>query len=238
MGWIDRPIALRRADAGRGYTEHSITEIWSNQFRKWVMLDPTYAAYVEKDGVPLNAYEIRQEWFYNAGQRLTFVFGAKRERFTKKDLPVIRGHFAGYGDLEFADYTLNCYAFLGYVPNTNLMDAGPDYARMFITKDRLCDGVTWHARKNPRDPAHEPYFPLHQAALTLSPSSGGDLQVEMRTLTPNFQTFRVRTDRRAWTDSGSSVAWTLHPGTNRLEAQSVNRFGVEGSISTVELGVR
>ena len=35
--------------------EHSVTEIWSNQHRKWVMLDPTSNMYLEKDGVPLNA---------------------------------------------------------------------------------------------------------------------------------------------------------------------------------------
>ncbi|HEV8290845.1 MAG TPA: transglutaminase domain-containing protein, partial [Tepidisphaeraceae bacterium] len=52
MGWIDRPLALRRPDNwGSGSTEHTSTEIWSNQFRKWVMLDPTFAMYVEKDGL-------------------------------------------------------------------------------------------------------------------------------------------------------------------------------------------
>ena len=41
---------LRRPDQfGSGSTEHSSTEIWSNQYRKWVMLDPTFAMYVEKE---------------------------------------------------------------------------------------------------------------------------------------------------------------------------------------------
>ena len=61
LGWVDRALALRRPDhVGQGSTEHSSTEIWSNQHRKWVMLDPTFAMHVEKDGVPLNAFEIRR----------------------------------------------------------------------------------------------------------------------------------------------------------------------------------
>src|SRR5260221_515018 len=38
LGWVDRPLALRRhqgvAKIG-GSTEHSVTEIWSNQHGKW-----------------------------------------------------------------------------------------------------------------------------------------------------------------------------------------------------------
>src|SRR5678809_615481 len=68
LGWVDRPIALRRhqgvAKVG-GSTEHSVTEIWANQYRKWVMLDPTSNMHLQKRGVPLNAWEIREEWFYN-----------------------------------------------------------------------------------------------------------------------------------------------------------------------------
>src|ERR1041384_4987389 len=61
LGWIDRELALRRhqGTAAGGSTEHSTTEIWSNQYGKWVMLDPTANMFLEKDGVPLNAWEIR-----------------------------------------------------------------------------------------------------------------------------------------------------------------------------------
>src|SRR5687767_1308506 len=124
MGWVDRALALRRPDhIGEGSTEHSSTEIWSNQHRKWVMFDPTFAMYVEKDGVPLNAFELRQEWFYRDGRDLVFVVGKDRARHRKSDLPVLRGRFRGFGDLSLDASALNVYAFIGYVPNTNLMDA-------------------------------------------------------------------------------------------------------------------
>jgi hypothetical protein len=102
LGWVDRPLALRRhqgANKVGGSTEHSVTEIWSNQHRKWVMLDPTSNMYLEKDGVPLNAFELRQEWFYRGGTNLVFVVGKERKKYRKSDLPIFLGRFAGFGDL-------------------------------------------------------------------------------------------------------------------------------------------
>jgi hypothetical protein len=238
LGWVDRALALRRPNhLGSGSTEHTITEIWSNQHRKWVMLDPTFAMYVERDGVPLNAYEIRESWFARDGKDLSFVLGAERKKHRREDLPVFRARHAGFGDLLLDADGMHKYAFLGYVPNTNFMDAGKDYGRMFITQDKVCEGTSWHKRKNPKDPAREPYFPIQQAALSLAPGRGLALEVAIRTLTPNFKAFKVRIDQKEWAESPASFTWTLHPGANRLEALSVNRFGVEGPPSLVELEV-
>ena len=237
LGWIVRILALRRVNPAPGSTEHSTTEIWSNQHRKWVMLDPTYALYVERDGVPLNAYELRQEWFINGGRDLVFAFGADRNRYTAKDMPVFCRHFEEHGDIELTENTLNKYAYIGYVPNTNLLDAPKHYADMFITKDEICEGVGWHVRKNPRDPAGEPYFPLGQTALDVTPSDGLAVQIDLQTLTPNFDTFEVQIDSGEWDRSGDRLAWPLHEGTNILNARTLNQFGVEGPVSTLELFV-
>jgi hypothetical protein len=237
LGWVDRTLALRRPEnVGSGSTEHSSTEIWSNQYRKWVMLDPTFAMYVEKDGVPLNAFEIRREWFYNDARDITFVLGKDRKRFKKSDMPVFRHRYAGFGDLVLDGGAVNPYAFIGYVPNTNLMDAGPDYGRMFITKDKLCDGTKWHQRVNPADPEHEPYFPIDQAALTVT-AAGDELRVAVKTMTPNFKTFQSRADGQDWKDCGAAIAWRVHAGANTLEVRAVNQFGVAGAVSTVGVDV-
>ena len=126
------------------------------------------------------------------------------------------------------------YAFIGYIPNTDLMNSGPDYGKMFITRDSICDGTPWHQRQNPADPCHEPYFPINQANLQLHPA-GDHVRVVIRTMTPNFKTVMVRFDSAEWKPSPASFDWPLHDGTNRLEAKSVNQFDVEGPISTAEL---
>lgn len=240
LGWIDRPLALRRhqgVNRNGGSTEHTTTEIWSNQHRKWVMLDPTSNLYVEKKGVPLNAWEIRQEWFYHEGKDLVFVVGKERTRYRKADLPIRLGTFEGFGELTFDPDEPDKYGFIGYIPNTDIMDSGFDYGAMFIVKDALCDGTQWHERPLPENPATDPYFPLGQAALSLTVERG-KLMVSLKTLTPNFQRFEVRQDGGDWKARADVFEWNVHDGENRLDARTVNGFGVIGPVSTIALAVK
>jgi hypothetical protein len=239
LGWVDRAMALRRPDhIGSGSTEHSSTEIWSNQHRKWIMFDPTFAMYAEKEGggVPLNAFELRQEWFYRDGRDLVFVVGKERRRYRKTDMPVVRKRFAGFGDLSIDPSALNVYAFIGYIPNTNFMDGGPDYAKMFIVQDKLCEGTKWHKRVIPADPASDPYFPIGQSTLSLAPDGDG-IRVTIKTMTPNFKTYLMRIDDGEWKPTGDSFDWRLRGAASRLEVKTVNQFGVQGPVSTVVVQV-
>ncbi len=236
LGWIDRELALRRHrdPPGGGSSEHSTTEIWSNQYRKWVMMDPTAKMYVEKGGIPLNAYEIRQEWFQRGGRDLVFVVGKERQRYRKADLPIWLGRFEGFGDLTVPVDELDKYGFIGYIPNTDLMDAGLDYGQMFIVKDQLCEGTRWHSRTVPLNPASDPYFPIGQVALRLD-AEGDSIRVTLRTMTPNFKAYQARLDGGPWSATGESLMWSPHPGLNRLEARTMNQFGIEGPLATVEI---
>lgn len=239
LGWVARPLALRRHQGVNkvgGSTEHSVTEIWSNQHRKWVMLDPTSNLYLEEDGIPLNAWEIRQEWFYNDGKDLVFVVGQERERHRKDDLPIKLKHFDGFGDLTLEPDELDKYGFIGYIPNTDLMDSGFDYAGMFIVKDALCDGTKWHVRDLPANPAQDPYFPIGQATISLAVEAD-ELTVGLQTLTPNLERFETRIDGGDWRPSSRHFVWSVRPGTNRLEARTVNAFGVTGPVSLAEVTV-
>ncbi len=240
LGWVDRPLALRRHQGGNkngGSTEHTVTEIWSNQHAKWVMLDPTGNMHLEKDGVPLNAWEIRQEWFYHDGKDLVFVVGKENRKYMKSDLPIKLERFAGFGDLTVDPDELDKYGFTAFIPNTDLMDSAFDYGNMFIIKDALCDGTQWHTRKLPLHPATDPYFPIGQAAMTLK-VEGGKLNVTLQTLTPNFKQFEMRTDGAEWKACADKFKWSVHPGSNRLETRTVNAFGVTGPVSTAELVVK
>lgn len=240
LGWVDRALALRRhqgVNKNGGSTEHTTTEIWSNQYGKWVMLDPTSNMYLEKAGVPLNAWEIRQDWFYNEGRNLTIVVGKERKRYRKSDLPIHLATFAGFGDLTIDPDELDKYGFIGYIPNTDIMDSGYDYGGMFIVKDALCEGTNWHTRKLPAHPATDPYFPLGQSTLQLA-ETDGVLMVSLKTMTPNFKRFEARIDGGDWKPVVEEFSWDLRGGINRLKVRSVNAFGVRGPISTAELRVR
>jgi hypothetical protein len=57
----------------------------------------------------------------------------------------------------------------------------------------------------------------------------------MKTMTPNFKTFMARVDGGEWKAVADSFDWKPRAGINRLEVKSVNRFGVDGPISTIEI---
>lgn len=115
LGWVDQSLALRRHQGVNkvgGSTEHSVTEMWSNQHRKWVMFDPTSNMTLETNGVPLNAWEIRQEWFYRGGTNLVFVVGKERKKYRKANLPIVLGRFPNFGELTVEPDELDKYGFI------------------------------------------------------------------------------------------------------------------------------
>lgn len=206
MGYVARPVDI---------PTHSFTEIWSSQYRRWIMFDPTGRFYPVKDGLPANTWEMRMDGFENQGKNLSYFHGPRADP--------ARGH------------ALPPYHTLYYVFKREYLGEVPK-GQEFIVRDKYSQG---NGRTGPnlvKDPAVDPYYPINQASLTLSPQ-GDQLRVAIRTLTPNFKTFRVKVDDGPWADCGDTYLWTLKDGTNRLEAVSVNLFGVSGTVSKVELGV-
>ena len=207
LGWVCRPIDI---------PTHTYTEMWSNQYRKWMMFDPNMDFYVDLRGEPLNSHEVLVQWFDNHGKDYTLRHGMDRREAR------VRRSFEKYYILE-------------YIPNTDWLDTPLSSARSFYGTGPWTRG-RGSKRNLLTDGAVDPYFPINQAALSLTPD-GSNLAVTLRTLTPNFKTFRVRLDGGPWMDSPEAFTWTLHGGQNTLEAKSVNLFGVDGPVSTVELHV-
>jgi hypothetical protein len=48
----------------------------------------------------------------------------------------------------------------------------------------------------------------------------------------------IRIDGGEWRSNGAVFSWKTHGGTNRLEAKTVNLFGVEGPVSTAEVEIK
>src|SRR5258706_13730714 len=126
---------------------------------------------------------------------------------------------------------------MGYVPTPDWMDRGRDYGGMLISKDKICDGPRWNTRIGPKDPATEPYFPINQAAMEIV-LDGDVFKVSLKTNTPNFKTFMVRKFDGPWVATNDLVLWKPRGRVNRLEAKTVNKFGVEGPVSLAVVGMR
>ncbi len=58
---------------------HGIDEVWSNQYNKWVLSDAKYNHHFEKNGIPLSALEVRDEYLKNKAADVTLAQGPDRK---------------------------------------------------------------------------------------------------------------------------------------------------------------
>jgi hypothetical protein len=211
LGWVYRMLS---------HGGHTWGEMWSNQYGKWVFMDPTSGRYyTDLQGNPLGEAEARDDFYKNGGKNFQF-----RSAFSQK---VVAGG-------EKYDQRKEV---VGYHPNTNLLDERFDYKGMFMIKDQFSKKTKIRGQGEPvQDALRDPYFPINQAALSLQPAPAG-LAVTVRTLTPNFKAFRARVDGGKWRNVDASFAWNLHGGNNLLEVKSVNLFEVGGAASRVEVAM-
>lgn len=86
LDWYSRKLGI---DYDHKYNQeekhHGIADIWSNQFKKWYTVDAMHNLHFKKEGVPLNAYEIRQEYLKNKAKNIEGIVGnhEKRIRYGK-----------------------------------------------------------------------------------------------------------------------------------------------------------
>jgi hypothetical protein len=78
FGYVTRTLGAGPGVKGGPDGHHGIDEIWSNQFQKWFLSDAKYDHHFEKNGIPLSALEIRDEFLKNKGADIIKVKGPDR----------------------------------------------------------------------------------------------------------------------------------------------------------------
>lgn len=76
LGWYCRKLGVD-FDHEQGIEErhHGVVDIWSNQFQKWFVVDAQHNLHFEKEGIPLNALEIRGEWLKDRAAQVNGITG-------------------------------------------------------------------------------------------------------------------------------------------------------------------
>jgi len=83
LGWYTRKLGVDY-DHKQGEEEkhHGIADIWSNQHKKWYVVDAMHNLHFEKDGTPLNALEIRLEYLKNKARDIVGVVGVNEKKLS------------------------------------------------------------------------------------------------------------------------------------------------------------
>ncbi len=88
FGYVTRCLGVGpggTADHPGGH--HGVNEVWSNDFRKWVLIDAKYDTHFEKNGIPLSALEVRDELLRHGAADIACVKGPERQRVAGPEEP-------------------------------------------------------------------------------------------------------------------------------------------------------
>lgn len=219
---------------------HGEVEVWSNQYRKWVVMDAELNWHYERDGLPLSALEMHEELYSLQPTRIQIVRGEQTSDYNTtiaflgvESVPVeamIRYH--RYVDItELRNDWLTNHYFRGHPAR------GERNTLTFVDpREPPEPGMPLLLRRRSSDPA-DFQWTLNQAEIwTTTVDSGDVLPLYFQTVTPNFSHFElVIDDRKPETIEGFKYAWRLHAGENAVSVRPVNKFGVRGIVSKVRL---
>lgn len=210
---------------------HAAVEVWSNQYRKWILLDATRDIYyVNKDRIPLNALEIHNLNRIKKWDKAKIVWKDKADNKFR----------------ESVDY----YSFLVVMGNDFMSYSDPDgklREKVFLKRSLIEVAVQWCDNKRlwnvetmgrfKTDNADDLYWTLNQVTIhlrkqKLSKKPGFDILLE--TETPCFDRYLIKIDNEKWKKApGSGFIWKLHKGLNTLKAKIKNKFGIDGIVSSI-----
>lgn len=212
---------------------HCLAEIWSDELGKWILEDAgpsrEFDATYERDGIPLNALEVHE----------ALREGAEKELMANK-LP--------QGTIEQMDKYVTTFVRFGIpLRNDHLIHAEPAELEHGAQQYHW-DGYLWwtddivpkYAEYSLQTSRPGDFYPtLNRTRIYLQVTDApGTLQVDLETVTPNFDHYLVQVDGGAWEARQAPFDWVLQDGENTLSVKSVNRFGRKGVASRVVLRYR
>jgi hypothetical protein len=234
---------------------HEICEVWSNEHRKWILMDPNNDEhYVDPaTGIPLSMLETHDrllQTFYPNGKVATFDNRPRKPAHSPliaicKGPSLTPDAIYKAGDPPPAEWD-NWTKWLNvrYMPRNNFF-AHPtpapiaqgfhwDWTGYYIWHDAQTP-MEWHYRNFIQRRADVNWTINEVRFAPRYAAKEGTLDMQMGSVTPYFQTYLINIDGGGWKTSDANFAWPLHPGANRLEMRVRNTSGVEGPISSMHL---
>ncbi|MBI3944573.1 MAG: hypothetical protein HY321_01515 [Armatimonadetes bacterium] len=258
MGWQARLVEICQASKEwippvEGNVAHCVSEVWSNDYRKWVLMDPDGNVHYARDGVPVSALELHDAWVNHEAEAVEMVQGDPPFRTdgsqqsktfdVKKEFEIFFRHrvMDYYEEIRttmrnnhFSRPSYGRDNGTGFLPQVVWTDSSS--LPMVMRTGRLRPHVFYSGRREDFE------WTLNQAHIELESADDKDpfaitamLRVNLSTVTPWFSHFEVRLDDGEWRRSAATFVIRLRKGVNRIQARPVNVMGIKGIVSTVAM---
>jgi transglutaminase-like putative cysteine protease len=219
---------------------HFTTEVWSNDFNKWVLMDATFNNHFELGGVPQSALEVHDAFVLGYDSNLALVLGSMQ---------------VGNPDPRYFPHrTAEIYYYTRYHLNANHVTAPsePPFDRYSDMVEWLDDHtVPWEISTVASEFPHERLTRFatgdralmewrpNQIWITARRTGSMEFALDLShtVLQPLRAEYRVVDEAGVagpWQHHASSViTWTIGPRDRRLEVRGVNVRGIAGPVSAV-----
>lgn len=234
-GYVTRPLGAGPGVEGGPDGHHGINEIWLNDHQKWFLSDAKYDHHFEKNGIPLSALEIRDEYLKNKGTDVVMVKGPDR-------MPVELDDETGTSKERY----MQTYTWIEWHMYNDMFTAWPDYeTKLIMYEDDYFRNHTWIWDGKPHWAYNTEFLVTKQNrhAIEWTPNTiKSDVQIEgkeafihLTSDTPNLKGFQMqKPGEKNWIPVDDSVNISL----NKVEKETfkfrtVNLAGIAGPVHKV-----
>lgn len=216
-----------------GLGHHGLTEVWSNQYNKWITMDADLNLHYLRNGIPQNLLEIHRAASAND---LTIQIDQNMVDLPYQPNATLEWMYSYHRFINIADmrndWISNTYfaghprqsdrSFLGWFD-------GVDVPLIFFLKPTTREESDFYWSLN-----RTQLFVVSQGSLAGN-VAGNAIPLLFKTVTPNFDHFEIQVDKTTYEQKECNFLWALHKGLNTFTVKSVNLFGREGVVSSIEI---
>lgn len=219
---------------------HGINEIWSNQYHKWFLSDAKYNHHFEKNGVPLSALEIRDEYLKNRAADVVLVKGPDRIPIDYDGVVNVKGEIVKISKERF----VQTYTWLEWESTNNRFTGWPDNGDEISTLNMYADDYfinnKWIWNGKPHWAYGTKYMKLvsDRQAIEWTPNTisanvkidGNRVRIELNSNTPSLRTYQIKElPDGDWKDISATVEMELKKDNNKMTFRAVNLANVTGA---------
>ncbi len=238
-GYVTRCLGAGPGVKGGPDGHHGINEIWSNQFQKWFLSDAKYNHHFEKNGVPLSALEIRDEYLRNKVADVMLVKGPDRVSIASDHVANKKGEMIETTKEDFA----RTYTWIEWESINNRFTAWPEnsdtLSRLNMYEDAYFKDHTWIWDGKPHWAYKTKYMVLvdDRNAIEWTPNiistkvktEEDKALIELSSTTPNLKTYQLKElPDGDWKDIPGTIETKLKLDKNEMVFRTVNLAGVTG----------
>jgi len=228
LGWQARLVTASRT----GYIwDHAVAELWSNQFRRWFVLDTDFNVIYETDGVPLSAFEL---CLFGRGLQQAQRLVIRQVAPPKPSLP----------PADLVPYYAYVHIDMRNDWNSRFLRAGSpvggDLSTWWTARPTMGPVLTAKVRVNRQDVFNWllNVVSMHALGIVDQPGGARQIRVGLTAYSPSFKTFEVAVDDGPWSDEPTGEALVpANSGHHTVRARVMTKAGFPGPVYQIGLEI-